>query len=449
MDLPGLRRALLRAPILPALARVHDLPVRQMLAQGPAKEGMTRVRFSPSGPPVDLATGEETTGLQTAWAIDPLVGNDNAVGTPDDPLATAEEFSLRLQGVTVRVAATLQCVGNVVDSALTFNGTRFAAGASLTVSGTLTTLGTGQVSSTSAIGPGWQVTTTGIDWTTIPVTSHIGLSTGQAAAISEVVDANNVIIGMIAAPGTSATSVAPTNGSTITASSRSQIWPLIVNAVGQSALTANQIIVQNASFVAAGSSNGFVLQGGVGVQLYACEINNHNSLRLGTSFNARVCKFTLTATMAWQGGANIPTSLGCVVGGTGSTVFSANAGLVSHQNLLMTGARLTVNSGFLIVSIAHIRNTAGPVLVSGNGQLNATGIISGSVGNTGIGIDVPNGRYAYVGAGSKPTVAGVSDTRVGGVTRTYAQIPFVALQLDATPPTVTTLTGNGAALVQE
>lgn len=407
---------------------------------------MTLVRSSPSGRNVDVATGEEDAGVQASWAIDPLVGNDNAAGTPAAPLRTMEEFNLRMQGVTVHVAQTLQLVGNVVDASLSLNGTRYTAGSTLTVSGTLTTLGTAQVVSTSAVGTGWQVTTTGIDWTTI-ATSAVGrFSTGQACAISEIVDANNVIIGMIAAPGLTTTSVAPTNGSTLTVSSRSRMWPIQVNAFGQGSLTAQQLIIQFVSFDAAGVSAGFVFQGGLRVQLYACEINNHNTIAVNTPLNVRVSKFTITATMGWLAGANSAITVGCVVGGAGSTLFNINSGLIQHQTMLMTGARLSCNNASMIAGGVHIRNTAGPVLISGNGYINViSGSITGSVGNTGIGIDVPFGKISYIGGAQKPTVAGASDTRVGGTARTYAQIPYTAL--DATTPT--NLVGNGSAIVQE
>lgn len=389
-------------------------------------------------------------GAQVAWAIDPATGDDTNIGTPAFPLATMAEFNRRYSGVVTppNVAATLQLVGDVVDSSLSLIGNRFSPGSSLTVSGTLTALGAGTVSSSAAIGTGWQVTTTGIDWTTIPVNSHIGFSTGQSAAIVEVVDANNVIVSGIAAPGVSVATLTITNGSTITASSRSQMWPFQIDAIGQSLLTAHQFIVQNVSFPAASASAGFGLNGGVGVQLFACNIGNQNSIRVNTFFNTRVCRYTLTATTALFPAA-VCTSFCCVAAGTGAVVFSTNSGLTQHQNLMLTGCRLVVNNGFLLTTLAHIRNTAGPVLIGGNGMLSSIGIISGTVGNTGIGIDVTSGRFSYVGGAAKPTVTGASDTRVGGVARTYGQIPFTALQLDAIPPTLTTLTGNGASIVQE
>jgi hypothetical protein len=383
---------------------------------------------------------------QASWAIDPVLGSDTNAGTPAAPLATMAEFSNRFSGLLYKVAGTLQLVGNVIDSSLSLSGTRFGPGASLTVSGTTTQLGSGTVSSTAAIGGGWQVTTTGIDWTLIPLGSLVQFSTGQSAAIAEVVDANNVIIGMIAAPGTSVTSVAPTNGSTVTASSRSRMWPFQVNAFQQGPLTATPLLIQNVSFDAASASAGFIMQGGLGIQLFACEINNHNTIRVNNPLNVRACKFTITASMFWQTGAAFPITVACVVGGTGATIFSSTSGLVNHHQVLLTGARLGANNAsILLTGINHIRNTAGPVIVSGNGWISASGSLSGSVGNTGIGIDVTFGKLSYVGGGNKPTVTGASDCRVGGTARTYAQIPYTAL--DATTPT--NLVGNGSCIVQE
>lgn len=408
---------------------------------------MTLLRSSPSGKAYDLETPLVDYGTQAAWAINPTLGDDADLGTPAFPLRTMQEFNARISGNFIQQATTLQLVGDVVDCALQLCGTRFKAGASLTVSGTLTQVALGVLSSSAAVGPGWQLTTTGIDWTAQSVASEVQFSTGHSAAISEIVDANNVIVGFLCAPGVSQSAVTPTNGSAVTVSTRSRAFNSIINCTAQAPQNLFPITLQHLSFDAAlGSQSAFSVSGGCRVQMYACEQKDQGTLALA-GFNARAVKYTLTSTMSWQSNSQTPTTFGCVVGGTGSTLFNHQAGATSHTSLLMTGARFTANGASTVVTASnvHIRNSAGPVLCNDNANILCSGgvaAISGSTGNTGIGIDIPSGRVAYF-SNTKPTVTGASDARVNGNAKTYAQIPFVAF--DATVPTA--ITGNGAAFV--
>lgn len=417
------------------------------------------LRFCPSG--MSLATVLALLGSQTAWAIDPVSGDDNGPGSPSLPLRTMAEFNLRYQDLMVRVPASLQLIGNVLDAPLWLSGTRFGAGASLTVTGTRTDVASATVAVVTGLGPSntfpWQVQTAGVDWLTVAVGSQVRFSTGQVAMILEVVDADNVIVGAIGAAGVSLTSFAPTVGSIITAATLSRALPPIINASGQAPANTSQINLFDISFdspsALGGAVNVYSLSGGVLVQFLGCELKFSSSVSFifSTPCNVRCCRFTQSATLALRSGSDPPQTYGLVVAGTGATIINHNSGKILHAGLSIIGARFFVTGGSCVIGSTHVRKSLGSscVLVQNDAAVVATGILNGSIGNLGIAIDVPYGRYAYVNAGNKPTITAVTDPRVGGITRTLAQLPFTALQLDAVPPTVTTLVGNGAAIVQE
>ena len=399
-------------------------------------------------------TASASHGSQAAWVIDPVSGDDNNPGTPSEPLKTMGEFNTRMAGLKLTaVGATMTCTADVLDEPPCFNGTRFVAGASLTCQGTLTDTATATISVVTGLGPSntmpWQLTTTGVDWTTVPVGSQVRFSTGQLAMIVQVVDANNVIVGAIGAAGTSVVSSAPTVASTATVASMSRMLPPLVNAVGQAVTATPQLIFRNASF---DLGHLMSLQGGVQVQIYGCEVKvggTTNSITSIGQHNFRCVRWTQTGSFAWRCAGDTSSTYGNVAAGTGSTLFNHQQGGVSHSNLTLNGSRLSVNQTKISTGATHIRNAAGPVLVSSGGELVCNGIINGSTGNTGISIDIPLGRLSYFST-SKPTVTAASQPRVGGVTRDLAtEIPFIAAVLNAVPPTVTPLTGNGAAFVLE
>jgi len=382
-------------------------------------------------------------GAQASWAIDPTLGNDSNVGTPASPLRTMAEFSKRMTGVLINQTTTLQLVGNVLDSAMQLSGTRFGLLGFLDVLGTLTDTASGLVSASVAVGPGWQITTTGINWTLQSVSSQVRFSTGQVAAIAEIVDANNVIVGSLYA--ISGGAVTPTNGSTVTVATRSQIVGPNINAISQQLAPTPSLRLQNLTIASANPLGAWTMAGGARIVVFGCEQLVQATIWPG-SLSYRASRFTITSTFAFQSQPSSVSTIGCVVAGTGSTVFSHQMGMTQHTNLLMTGARMGANGAntFVVLTGVHIRNTAGPVLNNSNATMELTGgapAITGSVGNTGIGIDCASGRVTYFSS-SKPTVTGASDCRVGGVAKTYAQIPFI--NYDATVPAA--ITGNGAAI---
>lgn len=410
-------------------------------------------------------------GQQVAWAIDPLTGNDSNAGTPAAPLRTMAAFDARMADLLVTVPQTLQLVGNVLDAPLWLSGTRYAVNGSLAVSGTRTAIGTATVTVVTPLGGAtplipWQLTTTGIDWTTVALGSQLRFSTGQLTFIVQVIDPNNVVCGALAAPGFATAPVTPTVASTIAVASLSRALPPVLGQQGATPPFVYQVSMTDVSFdptVFGGGVAQYWFGPGSHVELYGCELRTGSGAGVVASgdLSLRGCLVSITGsgqTFFRFGTENNIGSYGLVVQGGGAAFFGAQTGRYDFSALVMTGTRFVINGAATRVSLSrgtHIRNTAGPVLVNDGGILLTTGIVNGSAAafpggnNTGIGIDVPLGQFAYQGAANKPTVTGASDTRVGGVARTYAQIPFIAAQLDAIPPTVTTLVGNGSSIVQQ
>jgi hypothetical protein len=388
---------------------------------------------------------------QTAWAVDPVLGSDTNIGTPALPLKTMDEFNNRFIYLPYKVAGSLQLVGDVLDAPLMLQGTRFNLGASLSVSGTFTTTATGLIATVTPLGPSstgpWQVDTTGITWTAGMVTQQARLSTGHTCMVLEVIDADTVILGGLGTTASIVTSTAPTPASTITVGTISRSMPPVIMAMGQQLQATPQLTLQSLAFELGSASNGYAFSGGIGTLLFGCEIKQVNEFRAESPVTLRCCGYSITATFS-NNPARLLTTQGCVVRGTGSTLFNQQTGQTSHSNLSLTGARFSVNSSVSTIAGVYSQKTAGPVLINGaNSYVSCTGSTSalyGSTGNTGIAIDIPSGKMGYFAA-SKPTITAGSDPRVGGITKTLAQIPFVAF--DATVPAA--FTGNGAAFIQE
>lgn len=403
-------------------------------------------------------------GAQTSWAVDFTLGNDHNVGTPSAPLKTMAEFNNRYNNVLVTTPATLQLVGDVTDAPLWLAGTRFSLGASLTVSGTRTTIGTATVTVVTPLGGAtpllpWQLTTTGINWTGVALNAQLRFSTGHVTFIVQVIDANNVIVGALAATGFATAPVTPTVSSTITVSSLSRALPPMLVQQGQTPPFVYQVSISDLSFDAAIFGNGvneYLFNGSGSCEFYGCELkqSSGNTFRVDSNLVLRACLWPYigNGSSSWRVGPDAYLgSYGLVTTGGGSAVFGLQHGSYNHSALVCNGVRLACNGSVTRMSLSrgtHIRNTAGPVLVTDGAVMYATGIVNGSTGNTGIGIDVTAGHFFFAGGSNKPVVTGASDTRVNGTARTYAQIPFVALQTDAAPNTVTTLTGNGSSIVQ-
>jgi hypothetical protein len=416
----------------------------------------TTLRSSPSGEEFALVAPLAAYGLQTAWAIDPALGDDAGPGTPAHPLRTMAEFNARMASQLVQVPQTLQLVGDVVDQPLWLAGTRYLSGASLLVSGTTTLLAdriaiSAVVSLNGALFP-WQLTTSGIDWTTVNLLqTQVRFATGEVAGIAAVVDANNVILGAPVALG-SFSPITPTTAMTLSVLSLSRALPPMFSCMGVTAsVFTAQVTLRDLQFNPA-QQNLIQCEGGALVNLYGCNFNATGAmtLQLSSSLSLLACRLNLNGngcTWRTNNAANGAATSSLVVVGNGTTAAFINhqTGTTSHINLMLQGARLLVSGGTcsVLVGSTNIRGAAGPILVQSGGLLTMNSAVTGSTGNTGIGIDVPNGTVGYFSSG-KPTVTGASDCRVNGIAKTYAQIPFTSL--DATVPT--NLTGNGAKIIQ-
>ena len=168
-------------------------------------------------------------------------------------------------------------MGDVLDAPLWLRGTAYAAGASLTVTGTRTVLGTATINVVTPLGTAgtfpWQLTTTGINWTTAPLGSQLRFSTGHVGFIAEVLGANDVVVGAIAAPGVSLAPITPTVASTVDLVSLSRALPplLIFSAQINNAAA---VFLQDLSFdpPVAGGVNGYLFAGGGQTQFFGCEL---------------------------------------------------------------------------------------------------------------------------------------------------------------------------------
>lgn len=408
-------------------------------------------------------------GLQTTWVIDPVTGDDAGDGTAQAPLKTLAEFNQRMAGNLIQVPASLQLIGDVLDAPLWLTGTRFAAGASLTVSGTVTAqAGVATISvvtplnTASATVQPFQLTTTGKVWTSVAIGSRLSLSNGTFAWIRNVVDANNIVVG--ACFSLASASVVPTVGLTITLQTLSRALPpnININALD----TTGVVTLRDASLENGNVTSTAPFQGNVLV--FACEIKvtgTSSAISSVGGLQLRGCLFTMAAGTVGQlhrsaiGQLNIFSCVWTGPSGGTRTVSPNSVGHVQFQHVCMLNVQLIVQGGCFVAfnTSTNIQNTTTAIIVTTGGFINA-GIasVTGSAG-TGIGIDVSNGMYVWNGASGKPTISGAtSDCRVGFVTYTYAALgsgktaAFVPVTAAPTPVINTDATrGPGIATMSQ
>lgn len=409
---------------------------------------------------------------QTSWAINPTTGRDDNLGTPSSPLKTMAEFNNRMAGgSSISGAVTLQLVGDVIDEPLQLASTRLKLNASLTVSGTRTTIGSGTITTVTPIGNGgttypFQFTTTGIDWTTTPIGAQIQLQGGQICWIRNVIDANNIIVGAMTTL-TSNAFFTPTNGLTFTVATLSNALPPIiaVSAATAGVFNGTQIVLQNLSFNGASVFS----QSGCGVLIAGCEFkitvavtfeNNSQWIQL-----YRSCRFTMSASCSLRS-ANGRVSFfgGSFV--TTSTIFGLNTIVGGDMFFLSTSffrINLNVGQGATQISTGgvHFENiTSGGCISIFLGVVFASGIVNGrNCTGASAGIDCQVGQFLWSGASNKPTIgiaAGcTNDVKLGsgatGLIFTYAQLGTgkQLATLDAAPPTTTQVQSGGYATVAQ
>jgi len=385
-------------------------------------------------------------GLQTQWAIDPATGNDSGPGTPAQPLRTMAQFNARMAYTQVTAGAvTLQLVGNVTDAPLQLVGTSFAVGSTLTVSGTVTTVGTATVSNVTTLETlaAFQLTTTGIVWTSGDVGKRLLLPGGQVGWVAEFVDANNVITGPFVSSAGAA--VAPAIGNAMSVQTLSS--SIAANVQGTCTTTGTVVTVQHTA-IATSFAAGLFISNGIPLGMFGCSV----TFTLGVTVFAQdfinffACFYTGGTGWNFRGQGSL----------LGVTAVSCPSGCNGRSNLIMgpalfDAAAFVMNEGSIMRLAArlHWRNTNGPLKVFFGSVISCQNLMSGSVGNTGVGVTVGGScAVLYPAPSVKPSVTGASDTLIGTTARTYAQIPYVDLQLNAIPPTVQTLTGTPATMAQ-
>lgn len=427
-----------------------------------------QIRSASYNPLVAISAALLSLGLQIAWFIDPVNGSDSGDGSALAPLKTMDEFNARLSGNYVQVAATLQLLGNVTDAPLQLVGTRFKFGASLTVSGTQTRIGSGSITLVTPIGNAgttypFQLTTTGIDWTTVPIGSQIVLQGGQVCFIRSVVSATQITVGAMTTFSSSAV-FTPTAGLTFVVNTLSQAQPplLDVSAQTNGAIATTSVTLQSLQF--SGVFNCAI--NGAGVVFQGCEFvgcasianNGDNTLLI------RSCRFTMSANLSFRcGSGRFNTTACCFVTAAGQpqVVWSSGNDLFTNSLSFLTvsafnsGAMQISNGGWHFDAV-----TAGPCLnISLGGSCFATGtgaILNGrNCAGSNFGIDVTLGQYVWNTAANKPTLGVASgctaDVRLGSggsaLSFTYAQLGTGKqyAQLDAVPPTTTQIQQGGYA----
>ena len=416
-----------------------------------------RLRLGPAGEFLTLAASLLDYGAQAVWAIDPINGNDLGPGTLAAPLRTMAEFNTRMLGNVISVAMSLFLVGDVVDEALTLIGVRVKAGASLTVFGTTTTTATATISVVTVLSTGgnfsYQLTTTGITWSAADVGKRLVLPGGQVSWVGEFVDANNVICGTFTASNGVATT--PTATQALTVQTLSQILPPDINAIASLQAT-TAVTIRDVAWTTS-AANGVPANVGLFTTYFGCKCtwDGAQSLLFVNQVNFRACFMTVTGAQALivrgfyneAGCTHVSATVGQLFQGANCSIGSA----------FFTAYPLIVSScGFVTGSGAHFRNTANPLQIHQRSLWQNVNLgLSGTVGITGSGIVVKasGGLVFTSGANAKPTLSALSnggvDVTIGTTTRTYAQIPYVDLQANAAPNTVTTLVGTPAFMVQE
>lgn len=413
---------------------------------------LTAIRPSPSGRLLALNTSLLEYGLQSNWVIDPINGDDGGVGDSSQPLRTIEEWNFRLANNTIYQPTTVTCLGDVAGTPIV-NNLALTSAASLTFAGTVTDEASFTIASVTALGPSttfpWQLTTTGIDWTTVTNATQMRIrnnTTGDISWIVRVIDANNIEVGGYG-PKLTGTLIQPPTGA-YTAQSCSTIDAPFVRAF-QLGLSSgiSRTTFQDFDFTSgtAYNINDICLFAGCRFTLATASPLINNAV-----LGVRLCQWTTPAAgTCTSRGSGILTLTGSSIAGGGGFLRFLNAN-VSLSTFFGNNSPILIQTMGGSGSGINIRNTATPFTVQAGGQFQNGNVAMAGNNNTGIGITVQAGAgFTYTSGGSaKPTLTGAGgDTSIGTTIRTYAQIPYVNLQLNAIPPTLTTLTGNTAFMV--
>lgn len=436
-----------------------------------------QIRSASYNPIQQIAAGDQSAGTQLAWVIDPALGNDAGFGNAEFPLKTMAEFNRRYQGVVVSVAATLQLVGNVIDTACMPQGVTFGFTGSLVVSGTRTVIASGIVISSVTplgnlgVGFPWQLVTTGIDWTTQPLGAQVRIIASSAPGnvdrfgfIVSVTNANTVIVGSIST-GTAVNSVGvvtPLANDVLSLSTLSRAIPPQINATALSNTQQNtsSFFMARVTFRDLSLDSGFAhcYAGNVTVNFIGCELVFSNlvisSIRTQTAVTYLGCRFSMNQLVMPIASTLILSIVNSVIScdsatktnrftcGGGNFAFARN----THNNAALRGSYW---SHMEITADINIRNTTIPVFIEEFSQIFGLGVIGGSAGNLDTSIRCQSGAsYCWIGAAAKPTVlgtAGADEVRVGAVSMTYVALGtgYYAQFNNANPNSILNLVGPG------
>ena len=442
-----------------------------------------QIRSASYNPVQQVAAGDQIAGAQVAWMINPITGNDAGFGTPEFPLKTMAEFNRRYQSVLVTVAATLQLVGDVIDTPLSLSGTRFALGASLSVFGTRTVTNSNIVVSSvtqlgdAGVGEPFQLVTTGINWTTVPLGSRVTITASGTAAnvntftfIVSVTDANTVIVGQFCTGLSTSVGIAtPTANDVLSVSALSRAYSPQLNA---EAVTISQQPVAT-FFATAITIRDLVLGGGfplmvtgnANADIIGCEILQEpgpgsafgqTTIRVRSQVAFLACRFTQNFGLLTLSCSNeTSVAINCVMAcdsAIKTNRWTLQGGWWQIARNAHNNCALRSGGGTLIEvnGAINIRNTQLPCFFEEFTRIWALGKISGSAGNTDTGMRVQSGTgYAWNGSANKPNVTGVSpgvsDILVGGTTLSYAALGtgYYAAFNNANPNSILNLVGPG------
>lgn len=419
LTLPGL----LGGVLAPGGSVVIDVPsalVRSAIGPSALGKGVevNDSNISGSDPFASIYRGRLGIGIQTAWAIDPIRGLDTNDGSPFNPLKTMAAFNDIWSGSRFNGVATLQLVGDVTDEALLLDGVRFTNGGSLTVVGTVTTVTSGTISSVTVLQSNctFQLTTTGVVWTSGDVGKRLQLATGHTCWVQEFVDANNVVVG----PVTNTTTAITPTAVAFDVQTVSAALPPQVNCSGTGGVG---VAFQHQAFTAGTIQNA----GNAGISFYGCKVVG-GSLLAKANVSMRGCLHQLTGiTQGGLGAAGLTLAAHTFVG----SVFQA-AGVVSFAICSWATTVLATAAGTICLNAGamHFRNSGASNCITisqGSRFTNQNFALSGSVGNTGFGINVRAGcGFTYLIAGTKPTVTGTAgDTKIGTATTAYSAVPYI------------------------
>ena len=387
---------------------------------------------------------------RAAWAIDPAAADDEGVGSGADPLKTHAELARRFlgHGLTLPQDTTVTIVASLPVTDLVSIDVKFASSTVLLrYVGTPTTVRTGTLSGVTALVAGTTLTAI-VDGVggAFAVSNRVRMTAGASVGfIGWVVRAADGACNPFTTIDTTTTPVggAPTMGNPTTDTFVVETLPTVglgkisqSNALGVTVVLTQQIIFEDLDVSDSANPQFAVLDPSA---LFAhCKLDTANFSDSTATVSGCLLTgsaFVLNSTILYWANA--------FTGPATSVSFVSCSVLLFNENVAMGGPsfglsstdsflQLQASASFESLSV-HDATGVG-VRVERSTQLDAATVLWGS-GNTSFGIDA-GGRFFYAVA-DKPTITGggATDTKVGGVNKDYAGIPFFNV-------------ANGAAIVE-